>query len=206
MVLSGEVEKLKSMLLGMARRVKEAVEETRILFTELDPEKRKRSCEKVEGLSLELDRIRRGIVDEVLTFIARRQPLGRDLLVAHAVISIAYDMYRISRYCREIAKIDLLLAPEAGLAQIEGLARVFDEALAAVGYIINDISEFKPVSEGAIVKLDEAVDEEYRDVIKRVASSNTVDRGTALKLLIMRHIERIVDHVCYVENHLKYVQ
>ncbi|MEM4814067.1 MAG: hypothetical protein QXW24_07690, partial [Ignisphaera sp.] len=120
----------------------------------------------------------------------------------HTLISIAYDVYRISRYCREIARIDIMLTPES-IASINGASEMFGYAIKAVENALKDLIELKPVNERTILEIDSNVDTHYRALLKEVISREYVDRSTSLKVLIMRHIERIVDHANYIEDHLK---
>ncbi|MEM2398230.1 MAG: PhoU domain-containing protein, partial [Ignisphaera sp.] len=150
-----------------------------------------------------LERIRKEFVNEVLVFIARRQPLGKELLVAHTLIGIAYDVYRISRYCREIARIDSMLNPASSLSDVEDIKGVFSEAVKAVEISLNDLISLEPINEATVIEIDNKVDEYYKKLLKEVVLRDSVDRLTALKILIMRHIERIVDHANYIENYLK---
>ncbi|MEM4582905.1 MAG: phosphate uptake regulator PhoU, partial [Desulfurococcaceae archaeon] len=56
------------------------------------------------------------------------------------------------------------------------------------------------------LSIDYEVDSEYSKVLKEVATRELVSRETACKALLMRHIERIVDHVVYIEQYLKELQ
>lgn len=203
MLLTGDLEKLKSMLMRMAKYTYDVVSRTAKLLEEIDATSRASIWSEVDHISAGLDIVRREFVNEVLMFIARRQPLGRELLVAHTLISIAYDVYRISRYCREIARIDSMLSPESNVSRIADVKEIFDYAVKAVEVVLRDLVELKPSSEKKIIEIDNKVDEYYRQLLKEVISSDKVDRYTALKMLIARHVERIVDHANYIENYLK---
>lgn len=203
MLLVEELERLKSILLHMVRHIGEVVKDTRRLAESEDLEVRRGIWGKVYDYASMLDRLRREFVNEVLIFIAKRQPLGKELLIAGSLLSIAYDMYRIARYCREIARIDSMLAPDSGLAHIQGLSTLLASVVKAVEYVSRDLIEFKPINEDRISEIDKLIDESYEKILKTVSSSAGVDRETAMKLLLMRHIERIVDHTTYIENYLK---
>jgi len=197
-----ELEKLKGILIRMAQNIKEILQVTEKLMSVSDVEQRKRFWREIENTAAILDRIRREFVNEVLVFIARRQPLGRELLASHVLISIAYDVYRISRYCREIARIDSMLAPSSGLSTVANLSEAFREAEKAVEAALNDLIEFSPKRVGIVNEVDNRVDEAYKNVLLEVTSSTTVSREVAVKAIIMRHIERIVDHAQYIEQYL----
>jgi phosphate transport system protein len=199
---TAELEKLKGILIRMAQNIKGILQVTEKLMSVSDVEQRKRFWREIENTAAILDRIRREFVNEVLVFIARRQPLGRELLASHVLISIAYDVYRISRYCREIARIDSMLAPSSGLSTVANLSEAFREAEKAVEAALNDLIEFSPKRVGIVNEVDNHVDEAYKNVLLEVTSSTTVSREVAVKAIIMRHIERIVDHAQYIEQYL----
>ncbi|MCS7111500.1 MAG: PhoU domain-containing protein [Ignisphaera sp.] len=198
-----ELERLKSILLHMTSHINRVVDATAKLFRESNLDKRKEMWREIDETSALLEKIRRDFVNEVLIFMARRQPLGRELLIAHTLINIAYDVYRISRYCREIARIDFMLAPDSGVAAIQGFDSVFGEAANAVRNALNDLTGFKPSNEQIIAEIDSRIDERYKSLLKIVSMKDSVGRIEALGILVMRHIERIVDHANYIEGYLK---
>jgi phosphate transport system protein len=197
-----DLEKLKAILLQMAQNVRTVINYTKKIIESEDLETRRSLWREIEELSIALDRTRRKFIIEVLMFIARRQPLGRELLTAHALISIAYDVYRVSRYCREIARIDSMLAPASSLASTSNISSAFDEAVKALEAALSDLAEFAPKRADVVDRIDEKIDKEYREILEEIATRDVVPRDKAVKALIMRHVERIVDHAHYIEQHL----
>lgn len=203
MLLEEDLARLRTVLAHMAKHTQDVVSKTAMLFQDIDPALRTSLWGEIDEVSTGLEIVRREFVNEILLFIVRRQPLGRELLTAHVLTNVAYDVYRISRYCREVARIDSMLAPESNVSQIPGLREVFGYAARAVEVVLRDLVELKPNGEKEIAEIDSKVDEYYKKLIKEVVSSEKVDKYTALKMLIVRHVERIVDHTTYIENHLK---
>lgn len=200
-----ELERLKSILIHMAQNIRKILQITEKLIEIDEVEQRKNIWREIEDIASILDRIRGEFVNEVLVFIARRQPLGRELLSAHALISIAYDVYRISRYCREIARIDSMLAPSSGLNTITNLSKIFKEAIKAVEAALDDLLEFSPKRVNIVNEVDVQIDEIYKNALLGISSNVVISREEAVKALIMRHIERIVDHAKYIEQYLSEV-
>lgn len=197
-----ELERLKSILIHMAKNIENILYTTKKLMEVNDDSEREKTWQEIENTSVNLETIRREFVNEVLIFIARRQPLGRELLLANALISIAYDMYRISRYCREIARIDSMLPLSSKLNTIRNLQTIFEEAIKAVEASLNDLIDFTPKRSNIVKEIDNNIDEIYREIIQEVTTNSVVPREKAVKALIMRHIERIVDHAQYIEQYL----
>ena len=197
-----ELERLKSILIHMAKNIENILYTTKKLMEVNNDSEREKTWQEIENTSVNLETIRREFVNEVLIFIARRQPLGRELLLANALISIAYDMYRISRYCREIARIDSMLPLSSKLNTIRNLQTIFEEAIKAVEASLNDLIDFTPKRSNIVKEIDNNIDEIYREIIQEVTTNSVVPREKAVKALIMRHIERIVDHAQYIEQYL----
>uniref|UniRef100_A0A7C4BCS0 CRM domain-containing protein n=1 Tax=Ignisphaera aggregans TaxID=334771 RepID=A0A7C4BCS0_9CREN len=197
-----ELERLKSILVHMAQHIKRVLRVTEKLVAVSDVRQREELWKEIEDIATILERVRREFVNEVLVFMARRQPLGRELLTAHILISIAYDVYRISRYCREIARIDSMLAPSSGLSTVTNLSEAFKEAVKAVEVALSDLIEFSPKRVEIVKEFDTHIDDMYKTVLLEITSSATVSREMAVKALIMRHIERMVDHAQYIEQYL----
>ncbi|MEM1642831.1 MAG: PhoU domain-containing protein [Desulfurococcaceae archaeon] len=207
MSFTKDLERIKDILVKMAILTKESVDKAYALFTTMDDlESRRKVWNEVNEISVILDNLRKELVMEVLMFIARKQPLGLELREAQITISIAYDIYRISRYCREIARIDMLMTPESNVSKIRDIRAVFNLAKNAVEAVIRDLEELRPMGNDIVNDVDNKVDEEYGKVLREITMNENVRREIACKALLMRHIERIVDHVEYIEQHLKELQ
>jgi len=187
----------------MTQRLKSVVYATQRLIETSELEERRRLWSEIENTVMLLDELREQFIDEALLFIAQEQPLGRDLLVSHVLLGIAYDALRISRYCREIARIDSMLAPTSGLNNIVSLSHTFKKAIEAVEASLHDLEEFNTRRKNIVAEIDRYIDEVYKTTLLEVTSSSTVQRELALKALLMRHIERIVDHAQYIEQYLE---
>jgi phosphate transport system protein len=201
-LIISELERLKSIIIHMAQNVKNVAYATKSLMEAKSLDERKRIWQEIDEATMILDKIRREFVTEVLVFMARRQPLGKELLSAYALINIIYDIYRVSRYCREIARIDSMLAPASSIAIIQNISKIFEKALKALEVAMSDLIDFMPRGIEIVNKIDEEIDKEYQEVLRIIVSEDNVSREKAIKALIMRHIERIVDHAQYLEQHL----
>ncbi|MEM2025072.1 MAG: PhoU domain-containing protein [Desulfurococcaceae archaeon] len=208
MKLSSEgLLRIRGALLRMAKLTEESTDKIYALFSsDINLNEREKAWDEIKEISIILENLRKEIVTEVLVFIARRQPLGLELREAQIIISITYDMYRISRYCREIAKIDMLMMPGSSISRIQELQSTFALAASAVKAIVGDIDKLNPLSEEVLLNIEREVDERYGRVLKEITKSETVSREVACKALLMRHIERIVDHTLYIEQYLKELQ
>lgn len=198
--------KLREIVSRMAQQALNSAEVTRELFTTSDLSVREHIWRSINNASSVLEVLKDEVVVEILSYIARYQPLGRELRVIRTLINVAYDIYRISRYCREIARIDSLLAPESGVYSVDGLGNLFDEVLKALDAAFNDLNELSSKRSKLVREVDNLIDAEYMKVLKEVTSSSIVTKEKAVKALLMRHIERIVDHAGYIESYVTDLQ
>ncbi len=198
--LESEMNKLVGILYNMYSIVKEILENTIRLFIEEDQDKRRLIRENIEKQVNTVDVLRQDSFKNALLFIARFQPLGRELRFIEAYINVCYDIYRISRYCREISRIDDIidnLYVEEFRDLREGLkwAKEMVE-LAFRGFIENRLDYAKRV-----LDMDSKLDNMYVGYLKKLTTMETVSRYYAAKIVIARHVERIGDHATYIANH-----
>lgn len=197
-----ELLRLRGLIDRMSGLTIRAFEETLRLFERIDGLEREKVRRSINDASRILEGFRHEVVNEVLVFIARRQPLGTDLILAERLISVTYDLYRISRYLREIARIDAMLEP-GGLSSISEFSGYLRLAYDAVVKVVSDLRLLRCAHRDDVARIDEAIDHEYRRLLNEVASKSCIPGVEALKVLLMRHIERIVDHAQYVINYLE---
>ncbi|MEM0470232.1 MAG: PhoU domain-containing protein [Desulfurococcaceae archaeon] len=201
MLTSEELRLAMSIMHRMSRYVEDVMKETGKLFTLHDLNERKMVWEEVENIASMLEEARRDLIYRVLMYIVKAQPLGRDLITAYVLINIAYDLYRVSRYCREISKIDQLLAPKQGLADL-GLSDLFSMAVDAVKAALEDLERQEPTNMKYVGEIDSLVDSTYKETLRKTLSQASVPGIKTLGLLVVRHVERIVDHAHYIEQYL----
>ncbi|MEM2575904.1 MAG: phosphate uptake regulator PhoU [Sulfolobales archaeon] len=196
----------RDMILRMAQYATRSVEITKKLFTTSDLSVRKQVWEEVNTISKVLDTFREDVIAEILSFMIRYQPLGKELRITKTLINVTYDIYRISRYCREISRVDSMLAPENGVSVISEFINIFDDVLRALNAAFEDLRELSVAREDIVKEIDNKVDTEYMKILKEITSLPIVNREKAIKALLMRHVERIVDHAYYIENYVKELQ
>ncbi|MGC8975936.1 MAG: PhoU domain-containing protein, partial [Thermoprotei archaeon] len=84
----------------------EILKTTRSLAEAESNEERAEISRGIEENLILLEILKKEITEDLLTYAIRYQPLGRDFRRAHAFLDILYDIFRIGRYCREIALVD----------------------------------------------------------------------------------------------------
>jgi len=195
-----EIKKLHRMLHNMYSIVKEVLDYTTKLFEEKDEVTRSTFRDSIEKLVNTIDGLRRGAFTKALLFIAKFQPLGRELKFIEAYINVCYDVYRIGRYCREISRVDSIIggfSSELFRDLHEGLkwARSMVE-LAVQSFTKNNVDYARRV-----LSMDSRLDNLYVDHLKKLTSMETVPRCFAAKIVIARQVERIGDHATYIARY-----
>lgn len=143
---------------------------------------------------LAVEELRMYITRDTLLYIARWQPLGNDLTKAEGFIKAAYDLYRISRYLREIVKLNNIAGPLSNLQlNIEVLEKSRNMVKFAVRSILSSDSSMPQLVE----QTDKDIDAYYEASLRELAKEY-VPREKAIEALFARHVERIADHATYL--------
>jgi phosphate transport system protein len=185
----------------------------RTLQTSLDSYfKNDGSRKKVLELSEEL----RGLADEIndiaVELVARYQPVAKDLRLIRASMEIAYIFWRLGRYSYDI------------IDTIEILNPVLDgdcdkTTVMELSHIVRNVLKLSLLSlrnkdETIVVKLyemDSTVDALYRKYLRDSINTENRDiwsihpRCYISNILILRYLERISDHACYLGDCISYL-
>jgi phosphate transport system protein len=148
------------------------------------------------------DHLRDTINGETLFFIAKWQPLGRELLHAEAMIKVSYDLFRIVRYANEIARTTRIAG---GFKASPELLEVFEAAKDMVEKAFKSFIESDVELAGEVEKLDSQIDRAYIDSLKTVASAQQIPSVKALECIILRQLERMADHATYIAREARRV-
>jgi len=145
-----------------------------------------------------IEMLRNELVRSSLIFMARFQPVGYELKLVHSIIDVSYDVFRIVRYCREIAlvlSIARLEPREISRDCLDALSIARDMVLKAVESLEReDAAEAQRVME-----MDQRIDQIYREAMKALEPGNEcIDRRVAVSIFLLRHLERIADHATYI--------
>ena len=156
--------------------------------------------DSIENLSSTLDILRHEAFIRALLFIAKFQPLGRQLQFVEAFMDVCYDVYRISRYCREIGRVDSIvgnLASEHFRDLYNGLRWAKSMVELAVQSFIENNKEYAK----RVLEMDSRLDKLYESHLERLASVESVPSYYAAKIVVARHVERIGDHATYIASY-----
>ncbi len=149
--------------------------------------------------------------DLAIELIARYQPVATDLRFIRSCMEIAYGLSRFGRYAYDIVEVLETIGPipDCDKTAVLGMARTVREM------IILSVQSLDLRDKNAAAKLyqmDDTVDALYRKYLRElIAQQNDEDkRETDARcyisgLLILRYLERISDHACYISDSIHYI-
>jgi len=193
------MERLRSLLLEMGELSEKTVS------TAMDAYQMGKNLAEVDRWSIKLRQLDEQVSELSIELIARFQPLASDLRYIKAGMEISYGFYRFGRYARDItqvldmfgdiSKCDHALIDAAG-QKTEEMIRMSVEAFAD-----RDVEVAKKIAE-----MEDAVDNMYRDYIRKLMKAKSTDLRCALSgALVLRYLERIADHATYIGNSVVYI-
>jgi len=154
------------------------------------------------------------VSDLSMELIARYQPVATDLRFIRSCMEIAYDFSRFGRYSYDIADV------------LETMGSISDCDKSYVLKMSNTVREMNHLSINALqsrdrnaaqklYEMDDTVDALYRryvnEIINPQENQNKKEfldktlRCYISALLILRYLERISDHACYIGDSVYYI-
>jgi phosphate transport system protein len=194
------IEMLRNMLRDMAALSERSVETAIAAYAQNRP-----VTKEIFEWSEELSLLHNQASDLAVELIARYQPVASDLRYIKSCFEISYGFERLGRYAYDVAQIidafgDLSNCDNTEIRRVGDMVRkmVHQGAEAFFGKDIVAAEKLKP--------MDDVVDESYREHIRRMASQEVGDpRCSVAVTLVMRYLERMADHACYMGDSAIYV-
>jgi phosphate transport system protein len=158
---------------------------------------------RVNALEVELD-------ESCSHIIARRQPAAGDLRLLITVIKTITDLERIGDEAEKIARMAKLIhgAGRQHMPRMD-LVHVADRALAMLRQSLDAFARLDIGEAMRVVKQDEAVDDEFRSIMRQLITFMMEDPRTITRsleiLFIAKAIERIGDHSKNMAEYVVYM-
>lgn len=151
----------------------------------------------------------RSLQDEVselaIELITKYQPVASDLRFIRASMEISYGFSRFGRYALDIAEVlemwgDLSRCDHT-LVDITSKTTFEMIRMSIDAFSNRDVELAKNVE-----KLDDFVDDKYREHVHKMISDGEIDVRCAMSTaLILRYLERIADHSSYIGDSVVYI-
>jgi phosphate transport system protein len=194
------LEKLTNLVLEMAELSEKTVARSIEAYS-----MGKNYAEEIRKSSDELRRMQDEVSDLSIELIARYQPVASDLRFITSCLEISYGFSRAGRYALDIAEVLEMFGDlsDCDHSTVDTTAKVTMEMMRMS---IDAFSKRDVELARSIEKLDNFVDEKYRDHISRTMRSKDNELKCAMSAtLILRYLERISDHSAYIGDSVLYI-
>ena len=192
------LDKLNSLLLEMATLSESAV------TASIEAYREGGKGEDVKKMADHLQSLHRQVSDLSMEVIARYQPVATDLRFIKACFEVSYGFFRYGRYALDI--VDVLdsignLGKCDQTAVVETARKTQEMIRMSVdAFARRDVALARRIS-----KMDDLVDESYRQNLRKVIAEKGNLKCTLSATLILRYLERIADHATYIGESVDYI-
>lgn len=193
------MKQLKDMLLDMASLSQKAVESS------IQAYEKGSTAEEVNKWADQLRLLHKNVSDLSIELIARYQPVASDLRFIKACFEISYGFFRYGRYAHDIAEV-LTMFGDISKCDHSSVAEVAEVTTKMIGMSVEAFANRNIELAERISTMDDFVDSKYREYIEKVLSGKSQSIKCALSsTLILRYLERIVDHATYIGDSVVYI-
>jgi phosphate transport system protein len=208
------IDRIRNIIMDMAKLSENSV------FTAIESYQESTFVKKqIFDWSEKLRVLQEEVSDLAIELIARYQPVASDLRFIKSCMEISYGFSRFGRYSYDIVD---LLETMGSISNCDKSA-VLETAITVREMILLSLNALQSRDKNAAEKLyemDDTVDTQYRkylrDLIipsqgqeksteKLLTDSNNNPRCYISALLILRYLERISDHACYIGDSVHYI-
>jgi phosphate transport system protein len=167
-------------------------------------------AESVVQADKAIDRLQKDIEEQVVSMIARRQPMADDLRHIMAALRITGDLERIGDLAKNIAKRALAIARESYPKPLmSGLRHMAEQALRQLKEVLDSYAERNSELALNVWRADEQIDATYNSVFRELLTYMMEDPrniGICTHLLFgAKNLERIGDHTTNVAETVYYL-
>lgn len=151
------------------------------------------------------------VPDLAFELIARYQPVATDLRYIRSCLEVSYVLSRFGGYGYEIVEVlDMIGSiPECDKTVVKKAANVTSEM---ISLSVNALNIKNKQTSDELYDMDDIVDRIYRDYLREivVAKKESQDiyadpRCVISALHILRYLERVADHACYIADSVSYI-
>src|ERR671916_377499 len=153
--------------------------------------------------------------DLAIELIARYQPVATDLRFIRSCMEIAYDFSRFGRYSYDIADVLETMGSISGCDKSYVL-KMSNTVREMIHLSINALQSRDRNAAQKLYEMDDTVDALYRRYVNEIINpqenhNNKKEymdktlRCYISTLLILRYLERISDHACYIGDSVYYI-
>jgi phosphate transport system protein len=160
--------------------------------------------DEVKEMGRRLRALHRQVSDLSMEMIARYQPVASDLRFIKACFEISYGFFRYGRYARDIVEV-LEMFGDLGGCDRSSVVETARKTQEMIRLSVDAFARRDVATARKIPKMDDAVDESYRDNLSRLIHEKGNLKCSLSATLILRYLERIADHATYIGESVDYI-
>jgi phosphate transport system protein len=151
------------------------------------------------------------VSDLVFELIARYQPVATDLRYIRSCLEVSYVLSRFGGYGYEIVEVLDMMGSisECDKTVVTEAAKVTSEMIS----LSVSALDFKDrQASDKLYEMDDAVDHIYREYLREIVTAKKESqniyadpRCVISALHVLRYLERIADHACYIADSVSYI-
>ena len=200
-----ELQELKQKVIDMERFASAALETSYKALLTKDVELALYVIEndkKLDKLEEELDEL-------AILMIAKQQPVATDLRQIVSAIKIASEIERVGDYAKNVAKTAIRLSKEEKPFVNEAVGEMHAICIKMLQMFNESFMKENVILSKELAELDDKVDDLYGQEIRKILEakhpeSTTINENSQL-LFIVRHYERIGDHITNMAEETLYM-
>ena len=190
-----ELEEVRSHLLAMGGLVEKQVSDAVRAVIDADAG----LARQVRTIDDQIDIMERGIDEECLRILARRQPAASDLRLIISISKSVIDLERIGDEASKIARraIELTEDGEAPRGYVE-VRHIGEQVRKMVHQSLDAFARFDAELALSVAQYDKLIDREYKSALRELATymmedPRSISRGLSI-IWVLRSLERVGDH------------
>ena len=165
--------------------------------------------ERVIKRDYKIGELEKSIYQECMTILALRQPRAFDLRFLIGAIKVIHELERIGNKAERIAEKAIKLARFNSLRSHYELENMAELVKGMLHDTLHSFARVALADVSTITERDQKVDREYESILRQLVLRMMEDPRNitlSLELLeIIRALERVGDHACYIAEHLVYM-
>ena len=151
------------------------------------------------------------VSDLAFELIARYQPVATDLRYIKSCLEISYVLSRFGGYGYEIVEVLDMMGSisECDKSVVKEAAKVTSEM---ISLSVNALDFKDKLASDKLYNMDDAVDLIYRNYLREIVTASKESRDmyadprcVISSLHVLRYLERIADHTCYIADSVSYI-
>jgi phosphate transport system protein len=200
------IDRIHNIIMDMAKLSESSVLTALESYEEGTPIKR-----QIFDWSEKLRTLQEEVADLAIELIARYQPVATDLRLIRSCMEISYGFSRFGRYAYDIVDVLETMGSisDCDKSTVLEMAGTVREMIKLSLYSLR--SRDKDAAQ-KLYQMDDTVDTLYRKYLREIITLKsdqdkryTEPRCYISALLILRYLERISDHACYIADSVHYI-